>query len=169
MDTANTTTATWTRVYRNPRQPLVRGLLLTGLALPVAVLVAALVRAGAVVGTALGIAALLALAFLLPRVGRTLWRGTSSGIYVGAAGIRLLGPAELVIPWSEVAGVETRRLDPLDGMAGPGNVLWIVRRDGTEVRTPLAQTGPFSLPGPGAYDRVVALLESEITAHRDGS
>lgn len=162
-------TTTWVRVYENPLRPFMRALGLLWLAIPSVVLVGGLTRMGGLGAVLLGVVLVPPAGYAGYRIARVLWRVTSVGIFVSDIGIKVVSPAETVVPWSEVAGVEPRPLARTGGLWSAGKVLWIVRRDGTAVQTRLSQGPPLTLTGGRAYERAVGTLEGMIDGHSDRS
>ncbi|MEV7415423.1 hypothetical protein [Streptomyces sp. NPDC089919] len=152
----------WERADRDPAAIVLRVFFLPFLAIPVGCLVVPVVMAFHHRPGPWGYVIMPLAALVLLRLWTLLWRLTRIGIYVGDAGVKVITPRVTVIPWHEVEGVETRPLHAWSRGTVRGDVLWIVRRDGTAAWTLLSRRSPIALVSPGAFERTVDRLEREL-------
>lgn len=163
-------TTTWVRVYANPLRPFMRALGLLWVVGPCGVLVGGLTRLGGLRAVGLGAVLVPAAGYAGYRIARVLWRVTAVGVFVSDLGVKVVNPAETVVPWAQVARVELRPPTRSGGgLWSTGQVLWIVRTDGTAVQTRLSQGPPLTLTGRRAYARAVRTLDGMIDARADRS
>lgn len=163
------TTSTWVRLYGNPMRPVLRVFVVALVAMPLAILAGGIVRAGGVAGVVLGATLLPPAAYALSRLGRLLWRLTSFGVFVSAEGVRVVGAREVVVPWSRIAGFESRtRADVLSSAWTGGEVLWIVCTDGEAIPTRLSRGAPATVSRRSTYEQAVSTLERMRGEHTGG-
>ncbi|MFE2283935.1 hypothetical protein ACFXDJ_07165 [Streptomyces sp. NPDC059443] len=152
----------WERVYRDPAAIVMRVFFVPLLALPVGCLVVPVVMAVHGRPGPWGYVIMPLVAVVLLKLWTLLWRLTRVGIYLGDAGIKVINPRVTVVPWDEVKGVEERPLHAWSGGTVRGDVLWIVRKDGSAVWTLLAKRSPVALVRPRAFAHTVDRLEREL-------
>ncbi|MFF3561877.1 hypothetical protein ACFYXS_17700 [Streptomyces sp. NPDC002574] len=154
------TTSSWVRLYGNPTRPVARAFVLVRLVMPLAILAGGIVRSGGAVSVVLGVLLLPPAGYGLLRLGRFMWRLTSSGVFVSGEGVRVLGTREVVVPWSRIAGFESRpRADVMSSAWTGVEVLWIVCTDGSAVPTRLSRGVPAAVSRRRTYERAVDTLD----------
>jgi len=79
------------------------------------------------------------------------WRGIFVGVYVSETGVRIRTVGRTVtLRWDEVAGFEVLPVPDKATVA-----IWVMRRHGPPVQTPILARGPWYLPlGWGALERL---------------